>query len=267
MICGLLAMGAGAAHADDIAAAKMHYERGTTLFDLQRYDEAAKEYEAAFEAKNDAALLFNIGQAYRFAGNHTKAIAAYRSYLRRLPDAPNRAEVELRISELQKLVDEQKRTQQAPPSGTLKPGETKPSQPEPTSAAAPSPPVAPASAPSDIAEPNGKSARVKLIAGIAVAAVGVAAVAVGGAFEGLAKSQNDALSHPTPGTTFDPSKERALKTDKVIGAVMLSVGGAAIVAGTVTAVLGLRERKRTQRAMLTPVIGTHHWGVVFDAPF
>src|SRR5256885_6575022 len=74
-----------AAHAEDVAAAKMHYERGTALYDLQRYLEAAKEYEAAFEAKNDPALLFNIAQAYRFGGDYAKAIAAFRSFLRRVP--------------------------------------------------------------------------------------------------------------------------------------------------------------------------------------
>src|SRR4051812_27371990 len=107
------------AHADDLADAKAHYQRGTKLYDLQRYLEAAKEYEAAFELKDEPALLFNIGQAYRFGGENQKAAGAFRSYLRRLPHAANRVEVEARIADLQRLSDEQKKSQDAPPRDTL----------------------------------------------------------------------------------------------------------------------------------------------------
>src|SRR5260370_42391575 len=65
-----------------IEAARDHYRKGKVLFDLQRYLEAAKEYEAAYELKDDPALLFNIGQAYRLANEPQKAIGAYKSYLR-----------------------------------------------------------------------------------------------------------------------------------------------------------------------------------------
>src|SRR5262249_8931733 len=46
-------------------------------------------------------LLFNIGQAYRLAGKPQEALAAYRGFLRRVPDAPQRAEVRERISSLE----------------------------------------------------------------------------------------------------------------------------------------------------------------------
>src|SRR5262249_32295491 len=86
---------------------KQHYERGTTLFDLAKYLDAAKEFEAAYEMKQNPAFLFNIGQAYRLAGKSELAIGFYKSYLRRSPGAANRPEVEARIAELEKLVDEQ----------------------------------------------------------------------------------------------------------------------------------------------------------------
>ena len=251
------------AHAEDVAAAKMHYERGTTLFDLQRYVEAAKEYEAAFEAKNDPALLFNIAQAYRFGGDYAKAIAAYRSFLRRVPEAENRADIDRRIAELQKLADEQKRAQSTPPTGTLKPGEnpqpaTPPSTPGPSATtnapAEPPPPV--------VAE---RPKKTKLFAGIVVGAVGIAAIAAGAAFEGLAASTNDSLSHPAIGMTFDPQKEQTLKNDETAGALLLAVGGAALVTGTVMAVLGVRER-RTHVAVV-PAISHTTVGAVIDARF
>jgi tetratricopeptide (TPR) repeat protein len=139
---------AGLARAEDLRAAKEHFER---------YGEAAREYEMAFEAKQDPALLFNIGQAYRHAGELAKAIVAFRSYLRRVPDAENRAEVQQRIGEMQRIVDEQKRTQEKPPGGTLAPGETRTTEPSPP------PPPAPAPAPAVSRAPNrSRAVRTKI---------------------------------------------------------------------------------------------------------
>lgn len=127
VIC--VTVGSGRAHADDPRAARQHFDAGSKLYDLGKYRDAAHEYEEAYQAKSDPALLFNIGQAYRAAGNNGEAVTAYKSYLRRVPDAPNRVEVEGHIARLQKLLDEQRATQQSPPTGTLAP-------------TAPSPPVA-----------------------------------------------------------------------------------------------------------------------------
>ena len=107
-LLGLL-VAVGAARADKLPGARQHYERGTALYDLRRYREAAVEYEAAFEIKNDPALLFNIAQAYRLAGDYEAALRSYRAYLRRAGDAPNRAEVERHLAEVQAQLDAQKR--------------------------------------------------------------------------------------------------------------------------------------------------------------
>ena len=104
----LLALALLAAPAED--GWKAHYERGTTMFDLEKYVEAAGEFERAYELKQNPAFLFNIAQAYRLAGRPDKAVGFYRSYLRRLPNAANRAEVEARIVEMEKLA-------KAPPPG------------------------------------------------------------------------------------------------------------------------------------------------------
>src|SRR5262249_21427313 len=75
------------------AAAKEHFKVGTKLYDLGRFEEAAKEYQAAFEAHDDPFLLFNTAQSYRHAKLYPKALFFFKAYLRRLPDAPNRKEV------------------------------------------------------------------------------------------------------------------------------------------------------------------------------
>jgi tetratricopeptide (TPR) repeat protein len=93
------------ANADDAAVARRHFQAGSSLFDLGKFREAAVEYEEAYKAKNDPALLFNIGQAYRGANDPAKAITAYKSFLRHVPDAPRRPEVEGFILRLQKQLD------------------------------------------------------------------------------------------------------------------------------------------------------------------
>lgn len=83
-------------------AAKAHYGRGTSFYNLGRYGEALAEYEAAYLAVQDPPFLFNIAQCQRKMGKTEEALAAYRSYLRVAPNAPNRPEVQKRIAELEK---------------------------------------------------------------------------------------------------------------------------------------------------------------------
>jgi tetratricopeptide (TPR) repeat protein len=113
------------AWAQPATTARDHYKRGTTMFDLGRYLDAAKEYEAAFELKDDPVLLFNIAQAYRLGRSYPDAARSYRAYLRRLPEAKNRDEVLARLREMQSLADQQARSEQKPPVGTAPLSDTK----------------------------------------------------------------------------------------------------------------------------------------------
>ena len=97
------------ARADDaaveaqLAQAREHYVKGTKAFELGLYEEAIAEYMIAYKSKDDPALLFNLGQANRLAGHLPEATRFYRLYLRKDPAAPNRAEIEARIAELERL--------------------------------------------------------------------------------------------------------------------------------------------------------------------
>lgn len=106
---------AGVARADDAKLAREHFEAGSKLYDLGKFVDAAREYEEAYKAKSDPALLFNIGQAYRAAGKPDEAIVAYKSYLRNQPDAPNRSDVEQHIAKLQQQIDARKIVPPPPP--------------------------------------------------------------------------------------------------------------------------------------------------------
>jgi tetratricopeptide (TPR) repeat protein len=228
------------AGADDLPTARQHYDKGTALYDLQRYAEAAREYELAFEAKQDPALLFNIGQAYRFANQYVKAIGAFRSYLRRLPNAENRLDVETRIAEMQRLLDEQRRSHEQPPGGIAplpRPTVEQPVQ----GGGRPAEPALPVRSHRE-EERLRRSARTKTIAGIATCAVGVALLAAGGGFAAAANSASNQLNHPADGV-FNPSAEDRRNTYQALDAVAFAVGGAAVAAGVTVLVIGWHESR------------------------
>src|SRR6266545_1894884 len=90
--------------ADKRAAAKDHYQRGTSFYDLGRYQDAIKEFEAAYQLKNDPAFLYNLAQSYRLAGDAENALRLYRTYLRYVPKPANRAEIDDRIKTLEQQI-------------------------------------------------------------------------------------------------------------------------------------------------------------------
>jgi tetratricopeptide (TPR) repeat protein len=129
------------------AAARRLYTEGRKAFDLGEFEKAVVAYKAAYKAKPDAAFLFNIAQAYRLANDPTQAAFFYKSFLRNRPDAPNRAEIEERIKQMDEAT---RKAAAAPPAAGPVP------QPAPAPQPAPPPdPVNPAAASAVLAhEPN-----------------------------------------------------------------------------------------------------------------
>jgi tetratricopeptide (TPR) repeat protein len=69
----------GIAFADTSAAE--HYKQGKAFFDAKQYDQAIVEYLAAYQIDKRPAHLYNIGRAYRLAGNAKLAIEYYQKFL------------------------------------------------------------------------------------------------------------------------------------------------------------------------------------------
>ena len=112
--------------------ARTYYDQGTKYYALGRFEEAIQNYEKAFELRPDPVLLYNIAQAYRLSKNFERALFFYKSFLRNAPDAPNRAQIEERIAELEEWVAKQQVTANAPPVGTAEPeGDGRASIPSP----------------------------------------------------------------------------------------------------------------------------------------
>jgi tetratricopeptide (TPR) repeat protein len=242
--------------------AKEHFRRGTKLYDLGHYPEAAAEYEQAYQAKDSPALLYNLGQAYRLGGQPERALASYRSYLRNMPNAENRDEVMAFIETLKKTIEAQKAAKEKPPTDTLQPPATdKPAlvtRPETPPPAVVEPPAA---APVD----DRPRTRTLEIAGLGVGAVGVASLAAGAAFAGLTASTNNKLNHPAAGATFDKSLADRGATFQTLEGVFFAVGGAALVTGVVVYAVGAKRARAATHVV--PVVGPSTAGASLSFDF
>ncbi len=103
--------GARASEGAPRAMARGHFERGTTLYQQGRYAEAATAFEAAYQAVPNGVVRYNLGQCYEKLGDLSRAIDSYRAYLREVPRAEDRPEVEANITRLEKRLGEQRRVQ------------------------------------------------------------------------------------------------------------------------------------------------------------
>jgi len=141
------------------AEARRHYEEGTKAFNLGEFPRAITEFKAAYNAKADPSLLYNIAQSYRLQGDASQAVFFYKSFLRNMPATPNRKEVEGRIRTLEKQVEEQRKE----PVPLVPP----PAVTSPPPAAVPGAGTAPATAPATAPVPPAPTERTPLAPGAA----------------------------------------------------------------------------------------------------
>jgi tetratricopeptide (TPR) repeat protein len=146
------------AEEDEGTRARMLFERGMAHFQLEEYTAAIAKWEDGFRLKPVPEFLYNIAQAYRLSKQSEKALSFYKKFLRLKPEAANRAEVENHIRELSRLVSEQDRTANLPPTQPITPGKKRPvEEPE----IAPSAPGTPAAQPEAPAQPSTPVATVE----------------------------------------------------------------------------------------------------------
>ena len=141
--------------ASDKSAAQEAFKKGQIQYNLGRFEKALEHFSTAYETMPHGAFLFNIGQCHRHLGNHEKAIFFFEGYLRNLPNAPNRSDVEDLISEHRAKLAIAK-TRKANPPKKKKPlpkkKKTKRKKPKKT-AAAPAAVEKPAPAPKEAPQP------------------------------------------------------------------------------------------------------------------
>jgi tetratricopeptide (TPR) repeat protein len=246
---------------------KLHYQRATRAYDLQKYQEAIEEYQKAYEISGDPPMLYNIGQAYRLSDQPAEAVRYYRRFLQRMPNARNREDVERKIADQEKLIEDRRKAAAAvsppppppppksPPIVEIKPPPLPPPQPQPQ----PQPPVVPPEPPS----------HARAVVGWSLIAAGVIADGVA-IYQGYrAKQKADELTRRSmEGGFFDPKIEEDGKNAN-IAAIALGIGGTAIaVAGAIVLITSSSPEDAgaapaatpTARLRVTPWIGAGVFG-------
>jgi tetratricopeptide (TPR) repeat protein len=255
VLCLVLIASVGQARANEEeqtrAAAKIMYRRAIQHYNLAEWEKALSSFTEVYRLIEEPSLLFNIGQCHRQLGHDQEAITFYRSYLRNLPEAKNRDEVYALIAKLEAAAAASSAAKKAPPQEVKPPPPTvqnaPAAEPAPSTTAPPqAPPPEPQAPP-----PAPESHRGMGIAGIAVAVVGMAALAAGGAVLGLREKAIDDFNHPRDGQIFDASSEKRIADQQAGGIAALAIGGVALTTGAV--LMGLAwSRRPTHQARLTP---------------
>jgi tetratricopeptide (TPR) repeat protein len=84
------------------AAAGEAYREGQRQYELNDFSAALELFKRAYTLYDEPALLYNIAQCHRQLGDDEQAIKFYKSYLRKIPDAPNRDDVTRLLATLEK---------------------------------------------------------------------------------------------------------------------------------------------------------------------
>ena len=132
------------------------FKQGQIQYNLGRFEKALEHFSKAYETMPHGAFLFNIGQCHRQLNDHKKAIFFFEGYLRALPTAPNRQEVEDLITEHSAKLSIEKARSKKAKTKTKKPKKKKRATPPKTKKATSAPVTAPPKEP--VASPEGGEA-------------------------------------------------------------------------------------------------------------
>jgi tetratricopeptide (TPR) repeat protein len=247
--------------AEQRAAAKQHYQNGARKFDVGKYDDAAAEWEAAYELVGDPSILYNIAQALRAGGKNERALRFFKNYLRHDESNANRDEVERRIAELNAIIEQQKKNA-PPPEPTPTPVPPQPVVPTPT----PGPVVvAPAPEPPPPKKPLPKSLK---YVGYGLVGLAAASLATGAAMSALASSaSSDVQKAAANHDVFDAglqSKESNGKTYDTVAIAGYVAAGVFAAAGVTLIVITKRSEKNVS---IAPSASAHDVGLVVSGSF
>lgn len=268
------------ANAEEQAKAK--FVAGKQSYRLGEYDEAIALWKEAYRLKDNPAFLFNIGQAYREKGDLPKALQFFENYLKEAPaNASNRSDVEQRVAELKKLIEDQRASAKRPPNEPVElnptttadpvdPVGTAPTTTTTTDPTTTSPPIG-SETPEEPPEGGGGGGGMR-IAGLATGGVGLALIGTGVFFGLKAKSAQqdveDAIANGEVWTEELDQKDADGRSAATTSTLTLGLGAAAVVGGGVLFYLGLRKgQTESSTVSLVPQLGADHAGVTFLGRF
>src|SRR6516162_10067462 len=103
----LLLLGLTPAHAaesENVEVARAHFNTAKVYFANGEFEKALAEFQAAARYSPRPELLYNIGRCFEQMGDAAQALANYRRYLKAVPNAGDRGEVEQAIEQLGRRV-------------------------------------------------------------------------------------------------------------------------------------------------------------------
>jgi tetratricopeptide (TPR) repeat protein len=269
-LCLVAVAPVGAQKKDKRAEARQHYENGLRKFDLGKYDDAADEFVQAYDLVGEPAnILYNIAQAYRLAEKFEKSAQFYRSFLRRVPDVANRAEIEGRILEMEERAADQKRQadrraieqRDAERKAELQRRDRDPTRRgEEASPKGPEPPPREAGAVEDDRPRPGRALK---IAGYALCGLAAAGLGVGIAMTVLTVQASDKVeSAAGRNAVFDTSLRDTESRGQVFEKVQYvgyALAGAAAIGGALAIYFGFRAERQAQLDSTTPAAARRRW--------
>ncbi len=214
------------------------YQLGTSAYNAARYDDALGHFQEAATLYASPDFQYNIGLCYERLGKPEEAIRAFRTYLRAKPNAPDRANVEDRIFQLEKELAERDDAD-TPPEPAPQP-----------------PPPAPA--------PDNGAGKALIITGAVLTGVGgVLALGGGLGFGLVARSRSDEVDEIQTGgnpnnRSFGEAQDledegRRAETLQIVTA---AVGAAVAVTGVALLVVGLRRKKAAAQGPTASIVPT-----------
>lgn len=120
-----------------MAQAKQHFEAGRSAYNAGDYAGSIREFKQAEALRPSPVLDYNIGLANEKLGKRRVAVKYYRHYLELQPNAPNKDEVQGRITSLEAAIAQQPPAAQGQPGGNAPQAEEAPGDMPPPDVNAP----------------------------------------------------------------------------------------------------------------------------------
>jgi tetratricopeptide (TPR) repeat protein len=229
------------AHAADIDdQARTHFEAAQSHFETGSYEDAIREFEAAYRLSGRVALLYNVYLCHERLGNLEAAIDYLARYLEADPETSNAAALRSRLEKLRAraAVAHEQREPETP--------EPLVARPEPT-------PL-----PVDEGPQPGNRYKPAVIASLTIGGLGLASF---GAFA-LLTGREDARLAATCGDACSDEEVATLRRDGLLADMSLGIGAAGLLVGGVLWWLG-----RPPALTVAPVAARGNLGLLAEGRF
>jgi tetratricopeptide (TPR) repeat protein len=239
---------------EEEARARKLFSQAEVHFNLQEFKKALELYTTAYKLRPLPGFLFNIGQCQRYLGKYEEALFSFKIYLVRVPNPPNRAQVEQLIDMIEKRLAQKKADRER----ARRDGDGKHKNDDKGKAAAAKGPEPP---PYDEEEDDSKPPRTLWVwTGIATSAALLGAGFVAGQ---LASSRSTEYNDPATSIERREELKDPGETLRTASIATLSVGGLVAIGTLVYYYVGYRryKKRRTGVTAVVPLRGGAALGV------